>query len=473
MRTWIVAVLTAAAVAGCGPSEPTSGPTSHRASQPAVALGQRYYNLAEGYSLCPPIQADRVRERLSARTVTWIATDRATGGLEWVMAATRKPTQLTADQLAPFAERLNQKGATLDQVAVESCRVITVAGRPAIDLRGLRTDKKQTWTRQVLIFTDPGELLTLSVLTPAVRREEVLAIHQAVLGSLQMLDRRALTAQRNANLVAGRRLLATLTAGRLAGIIEPRDHWMLILRDGQVEGCMVTRDRRAVTDGRPGVESRTWMRVTQPDGTLQRLQITSFVAADRSVEQWTATIRALVTPPTSRPAGEQVLVVRLNKQGRMIELNETLDGKATPTVQKVLGESMDRSYLPMAMQPLVPHLADLSTPGSYAFASFAPQAHELDVYTFTVVGPGEIEWEGHKTRAVRATIRSAEDEEAQDVWLDPSGRLLRQNLSAGACAERSTRQEVLRRVPAAREMLEAMDAQPPPPAPLAARKETR
>jgi hypothetical protein len=454
MRAWIVAVAVAA-LAGCAPM----GPTSQPASQPAVELGRRYFNLAEGYSLCPPVQADRIRERLASRTVTWIATDRATGGLEWILAATRIPTQLTEDQLAPFAERLGRKGAMLDQVAVESCQVTTAASRPAIDLRGMRTDKKQTWTRQVLILTEPGELLMVSVLAPAVRRDQVLAVHQAVLNSLELLDRHALAAERDANLAAGRELLAGLTAQRLAAAIQPEDRWMLILRDGQVEGCMVTVDRYAERDGRAGLDSRVWMRVIQPDKTIQRLEVVSFAAADRSVEQWTATIRATVTPPTSRPPGEETLIVHLGKQGCMIELNETLNGKAGPPVRKVLGELLDRSYLPMVMQPLVPRLADLGRSGSYAFAAFAPWAHDLDAYTFTVVGPEEIEYDGRKVQAIRATIRPAEDEEAQDVWLDKSGELLRQNLSAGAYAERSTRQEVLRRFPPAHEMWESLRAQ--------------
>jgi hypothetical protein len=245
----------------------------------------------------------------------------------------------------------------------------------------------------------------------------------------------------------------------LGALIEPEDHWMIILRDGQVEGCMVTLDRYAERDGRAGLDSRVWMRVVQPDKTTQQLEVVSFAAADRSMEQWTATIRAAVVPPASKPAGVETLVVRLSKQGRTIDLNETLNGKAAPPVEKVLGESMDRSYLPIAMQPLVSRLVDLGKPGSYAFAAFAPRAHELDVYTFTVVGPEQITWGGRKTQAVRAAIRSAEDEEAQDVWLDKSGELLRQNLSAGAYAERTTCEEALRRFPAARDMWLSLRAQ--------------
>ncbi len=476
MRRWIVAAL-AAALTGCAAVEPTSQPGSQPASQPGapagVQLGKRYFNLAESYSLCPPAEANRVQQRLASRTVTWTAIDRTRGGLAWVLAAARVPTPLTTEQLAGFVEEA-RKGALQDKVAAESCRVITAAGRPAIDLCGVRTDRKGTWTREVFVLAEEGEFLTLTILGPAAKRQKLLAVHQAVLDSLELLDRQALAARREANLAAGRELLGALTAERLPELIEPEDRWMLILRDGQVEGFMAARDRCAEIDGRAGVEGRAWMRVTQPDGTVQRVEVVSFAAADRSVERWTATVRATAVDQETGQPRDQVLVVRLAKQGPSIELSETLDGEEGSPAQMVLGEAMDRSYLPMVMQPMVQRLADLRTAASYAFAAFAPRANELDVHTFTVVGPEEIDWDGQKVQAIRAAVRSAEDEEAQDVWLDPSGRLLRQRLAAGAFLERSTRGEVLRRFPEAREMLKAIDAAASPASrPVAAGEEAR
>ena len=429
------------------------------ASQPAVELGRRYFNLTEGYSLCPPTEADRIQERVASRTVTWIATDKATGGLEWVLSATRVPTEFTEDQLQAFVEQTRQE-AKQTRLSVESCQVTRAAGRPAIDLRGLRTDRKETWTRQVSILAEPGEFLTLTILGPPTHQKRMFAVHQAVLDSVELLDRRALIAQREANLTAGRALLAGLTAEKLLGALDPQDRWTLILRGGQAVGFSVTRDCPLEVDGRAGVESHIWMRVNPPDGQGRTLEIVSFAAADRTTETWTATLRPVPGEGKTPPTAEPVKVVSLTKQGPTIHFRQILQGAdQKPTeAQRVLAEQMDRSYLPMAMQSLVTRLVDLAKPASYAFASYAPKDNELDVYTVTVVASEEIELNGRKVEAFRALVRPAEDVEEEPLWVDSAGRPLRQQMGPGEFLEQSTREEVLRRFPAAGELLKAIDA---------------
>ncbi|MCJ7545200.1 MAG: hypothetical protein MUP47_11700, partial [Phycisphaerae bacterium] len=316
-RTGIIAALVLGAWAWCVAAE--------SASQPGVELGRRYFNLAEGYSLRPPIDATRVQERVAGRTVTWAAPEPSTGTFVWFLSAARLPTPVTADQLQAFAEQLRNE-ATQSKLTAESCQVIRAAGRPAVDLRGLRTDKKETWTRQVFILAEPSEFLTLTILGPAADRKKLLAIHQAVLDSLEVLDRKALAAQREANLAAGRELLAGLTAEKLSSVLDPEGRWMLILRDGQVVGFSVTRDRPAEVNGRAGVESRVWIRVDQPGGEGQRVEIVSFAAADRTVESWTATLRTTPAGGQTPPPGDEVAVVSLTKQGTTIRFTQTGSG---------------------------------------------------------------------------------------------------------------------------------------------------
>lgn len=467
MPRGIVAALVLAASAWCLAAEAQKG------SQPGVELGRRYFNLAEGYSLRPPAEATRVQERAASRTVTWAAAEPATGTFVWFLSVSRMPAAITADQLQAFAEQL-RKEAKQAKLTGESCQVTTAAGRPAVDLRGLRTDKKQTWTRQVFILAEEGEFLTVTILGPAADRAKLQATHQAVLDSVEVLDRKALAAQREANLAAGRELLAGLTAEKLSAVLDPEDRWMLIVRDGQVVGFSVTRDRAAEVKGQPGVESRVWIRVDLPGGEAQRLEIVSVAAADRTVESWTATLRTTPAAGQAPPKGEEVAIVSLTKQGATIRFTQTVQGaQEKPTeAQRDLAEQMDRTYLPMAMQSLVSRLVDLGRPASYAFASYAPQANELDVYTFTVVGPEEIELDGRKVQAVRALVRPAEDVEEQAVWLDSAGRLLRRQVVGGEFLERSTRQEVLRRFPASVEMVKAVEA-PPGTRPLLVGEEAR
>ncbi|MCJ7544260.1 MAG: hypothetical protein MUP47_06800, partial [Phycisphaerae bacterium] len=220
--------------------------------------------------------------------------------------------------------------------------------------------------------------------------------------------------------------------------------------------------RPADVNGRAGVESRVWIRVDQPGGEGQRVEIVSFAAADRTVESWTATLRTTPAGEQTPPRGDEVAVVSLTKQGTTIRFTQTGSGphEKPAEAQRDLAAQMDRSYLPRAMQSLVTRLVDLRKPASYAFASYAPQANELDVYTFAIVGPEEIELGGQKVQAIRALVRLAEDVEEQPLWMDSAGRPLRQQDVPGEFMERSTREEVLRRFPASLETVKAVDALP-------------
>ena len=91
----------------------------------------------------------------------------------------------------------------------------------------------------------------------------------------------------------------------------------------------------------------------------------------------------------------------------------------------------------------------------------------MDVLTVTLVGPETIELGGQKVQAVRLNLRPAEDREEFALWLDSAGQMLREDLGEGQNAERSTRDEVLRRFPAARGLLPAIDAAAPTSQPAA------
>lgn len=53
-------------------------PAAQTTAQPGVELGKRYFNLAEGYSLCPPAGANRVPDPGAGHTVVWAVADQRT-----------------------------------------------------------------------------------------------------------------------------------------------------------------------------------------------------------------------------------------------------------------------------------------------------------------------------------------------------------------------------------------------------------
>ena len=278
----------------------------------------------------------------------------------------------------------------------------------------------------------PGELLTLMIAGSPTERQKLLATHEAVLNTVELLDPKPQAMQREKNLAAGREVLASLTCEKLPSLINPQGDWALVLREGEVVGFEIGRDRLVDLGGQVGLESRACRMTNQPDGSVRTLGVVCAAAADRSTERWTATLR------TSSKGGH-VAVMNLTKQGATICFTQTVDDKSAKPVQKVLGAFASRGYLPIAMESLIPRVVDLGKPASYAFASFAPASGEMDVFTFTVVGPEQIELHGQKVQAVRTTVCSAEDAEEEPLWVDSAGRPLRQQSGTGESVERSTR----------------------------------
>jgi hypothetical protein len=450
MRTGIVA-LGLVTVLNCGlAAEP--------ASQPAVDLGRRYFNLKEGYSLCPPAATGRVQERAASRSVTWSAIDPATGAVAWMLSATRhsKNSNGIRAQSQPQAEELAEmmrKEISKDrETRLESCQVIAAAGRKAIDSQMVRAGKGLTWCRQVIVLMTPNESLQLTIFGPAADHDRLLTIHQAVLDSLELLDPQELLRQRQAHLAAGKQFLAGLTVEKFLAALNTQDEWFLLKQGGKPIGCLVSRERPATVAGRPGVEVKAWSLVAAGDGTMQKTAAVMIASADRSTESCHWVING--------GDGKNPKALSMTKEG--YKLVFAFAGPSTDmsarVSEKILDASTDSSYLPVAMNEMFGRLVDLKAAGSYAFASYAGNAPELDVYTFTVAGEQEIELGGKKVQAVRAAARQTEDAEEQTLLLDQAGRVLQETTPDGAVFERSTRQEVLEQFPQAKALWPQIDA---------------
>ncbi len=435
-------------------TQPSPELSANPATAPAVELAERYFNLAEGYSIRPPARASRVQQRAASRSVVWSARDRTTGAIEWRLIALRQSTDVTEGQLEDRAKQMAEDMDKKDEFVVQSSRVITAGGRKAIDLRVVQTiERGQFWQRYVYVLTAPGELFLLHIFGPAADREELLAVHEAVLGSLELLDTEKLLKQRQANLAAGGELLASITAEKLAAVVEPRDTWFLVTQLHNEIGFMVVRERATKVYGRDGVEVKAWSLLHVAGEPSRQVAVVMLASADRVMESCTWAIGA---------GGAGSSALSMTKDGNKLQF--AMPGqlgareRTTDTHQKVLDESVAPSYLPVAMSMMLPRLMDLAKPRSYGFAAYAGYGSELDVSTFTVVGPEEVEFGGREVRGFRATTRAAEDAEEDLLLFDQAGRLLRKDSPGHTVMERSTRQEVLERFPPAREMLNQIDA---------------
>ena len=105
------------------------------------------------------------------------------------------------------------------------------------------------------------------------------------------------------------------------------------------------------------------------------------------------------------------------------------------------------------MTSLLPRLLDLSKPGSYAFARYAPQANSFDVYTFTVGKQETIQVGDKKLSATRVEIREAEDSPTDSVYLDDKGAILKLVGAGGIEMSPSDRDSVMKEYPRARAVI--------------------
>jgi len=117
---------------------------------------------------------------------------------------------------------------------------------------------------------------------------------------------------------------------------------------------------------------------------------------------------------------------------------------------------MEQVYLPNALGALLGRLVETSQAGSYAFAVYNAATNEMDVRTFSVVGPEKIQVGSAQVAAVKVTERMAEDADAAEVWLDKGGLMLRTRSPGGMVIERSSREEILRQLPQAKGLIEGI-----------------
>ena len=76
--------------------------------------------------------------------------------------------------------------------------------------------------------------------------------------------------------------------------------------------------------------------------------------------------------------------------------------------------------------------------------------------TVTVVGPAEIEKNGHVQKTVKITDQPTANAEAVIFWVDEKGRVLRSRAPDGLVSVSATAQDVLRTYPRARRLISRM-----------------
>ncbi|MFA6134805.1 MAG: hypothetical protein WC869_12385 [Phycisphaerae bacterium] len=420
------------------------------AAEAEAGLAQRYSDLAGGYSICPPAGADRVQQNPARREVVWTGRDPRMGAVLWALSVVRSDDTALGGDLKAFSQILRERFQAQKALKVESCQMARIGGRDVIDIRGQLVAEGRLWQRQVWLPMGGQQLLIVTVTGPSGDKGKLIDMIEASAGSVEVVDAAARKAHREAGLAAGRTLLAGLSESKLAAAVAREDQWFRMDVSGAPVGFMLVREKIEPRGDIRGLDVKAWTMVKSADGGFVTGESDFFASADRKSEQW-----SLTHPPEGGKATRLVGQTG-SKRGQTIECTATVGGKTLPTSTRMLAESMEQVYLPNALGALLGRLVETSQAGSYAFAVYNAATNEMDVRTFSVVGPEKIQVGSAQVAAVKVTERMAEDADAAEVWLDKGGLMLRTRSPGGMVIERSSREEILRQLPQAKGLIEGI-----------------
>ncbi len=404
----------------------------------AQELGPRFTDSLRGLSLQPPAGAEMRRETGGASLVQFSLRDGQTGAVAvsmYLLEATVR--EGVADDLAAYAQALaedlrREQGYALTAEAVQ---LTTVAGQPAIDLRGPIGQVAKTYCRQVWIQREPGHFLVVQVRGPLDQAPRVNRLSDASLATLELFDPDQARRQREQDLARGSDLLAGLTLERFRQVIAPRDYWLAVLQKGRMIGFVHYTESLGTRLEAEGLLIERETVLTGPDGSQTLSKEVLFATPDRQLERYD-TQAVLINPSgQSTPHREFGL-----KQADLLLVQVVTSPTTTADKQLQLPAEI---YLPLAMSPLAPRLVDLDQPGSYGFAVYNPAGQNIELRTLTVVGSSTVRLGGQEFPATLLTDQMALDAPRSRVYVDAVGLPLRIEAEDGTVLQQTTAQAIL------------------------------
>jgi len=466
-RLLLVACLAATAARADGQD---SRPASRPAGRGAL-LGARYVDALNGFSVRAPAGATLNREFSPDRLVYWTVANRRTGAVIWTLGLRRLRGNPGRLDPKAYARALVRRMRAEEDFQVISVTHDPVGGRKAMHFRGKTGGMLALWRHEIWLTTAPGRFFVVSIVGPSKLQAHLDALCLAVAGTLQLTDPWAARAEARDNLRRGEKLLEALTDEKLAGALLGEDRWYLLHRKGKCVGFRKVSERRASEGRTRGFQVTTWGLLRLEDQDVRLIKRVMFTTADRRLERWKDQLQIGLGPAARTVAEDGIkqaeLIVCSIDQGSRIQARQ----KTVPS-RKRLVEAMKRNgrsdeeiraltvpaYLPRAMGHMLWRLVDPGAAGAYAFATFNSATGDLDMRTFTVVGPERITLGGRTIRAIRVADRASPDREPMTGWLDEKGRLLRVQIAGGVTMEHSTLAAVLGRFPKALETIQGMAA---------------
>jgi len=428
------------------------GQTAPTAAADAPALGPRYVSVLNGFSLCPPGGAERIRVTSRRRLVAWIRRDGDNGAIRMsleVLRTLQEPTNLPMNQ---YARDIAARLLATSRLKVESTQLGTVAGAAAMHFRGETAGELHLWCRQTWVKVRsgtpasgskdkavPAEYLVFNLTCPAGEKARMDALMTASLGTLKLFDPEAARRRGAENLARGAEALTGWTDAKLRPLLSAKPTYYVMFSRGKAIGFL----RVSETIGRPfgdatGLSVVRWGCLKVPAEPRRLICEDLFCTADRRVERWRHVVQTGQGRLASRTFQEGI------KQGGVLLVGSRGPGRPSTSKKHVIPDAIGPAYMPVAMAAIAPRLIDRSKPQSYGFAVFNPVAGAFDLRTIGVIGPASLKTAGGEVQATRLTDQKADDAPVVQEWVDAAGRLLHTKSPEGMVIQRSTQEAVVK-----------------------------
>jgi len=410
------------------------------------ALSGRYRNVLQGFSLCPPAGTERIRQTSLRRLVAWVKRDPATRAVRWsleVLRTRQRPTKLPLEQ---YAQAVARELARKSRFKVESVRLGVVAGRPAMNFRGMRGGELRLWCRQCWVQVRPNEYLVLHIAGAEGYKAEMDAVLTAVAKTLELFDPAQARKERAEGLRRGQKLLQGLTDSRLRALLPGRVlYFTLRLKDKPVGFIRLTM-QIARPHGQAGLRAVRWGALRMPGQPRRLICEHLFATADGQFERWNSIVVSGEGQTATRVLQEAI------KQDELLLVQTRSAGGPWKTRQYRIPKVIRGAYLPQATALVITQLIDRSQPGCYGFAVFNPAGGGFDLRTIRVLGPAKVTLAGNTVAGTHLKDQKADDAPLADVWVDAAGRLIRMRTAEGLVIDRAEADAVVK--PFAAELVE-------------------
>jgi hypothetical protein len=400
-------------------------------AEPRALSDTRWRDEGYGVSLRPPVDTRHIEQTADQYMLRIFDDD---GQFHIAVTVKRSSSDLTIDQVVEAA--IEQIRSAQVRARTISSRELVVAEHPAA-LLYFRLPDPTAEARiigQAIVQMNPTTYFFLELRCPVAGSDDIRAMFENVLLSVEFTDQQRLLAQRRIAVSNGQEWREELSIEQLKAALQPQQYFRLVENDTDI-GYIRIRQRIASRDvetaDQPGIEVETQSHVEMGPVTVNSKSV-SFLSFDDTFELWTVntTIRDPSvggTEPTSRTFTETGM-----RNNNLIDI--TISG--TRGEEKLTYEKPTVGYLSMVEAQMLGQLLPPDRLGTYGFYWYYS---DLGKMTF-------------RTDDLRPTLdgfvlnsQLSPNTEPQKAYYDAKGQLKRRELAEQRQLIAATPQEILQR----------------------------